>query len=99
MIKKILKKALNVLVRINNWFDKDDEKIGLIVFGIVFLLMILILHKTVLFILTSAIIANGVIHRFGYWRRWELSILMEGVGKKETIIPEKRSSDDAEKKD
>lgn len=96
MIKKILKKALNVLVRINNWFDKDDEKIGLIVFGIVFLLMILILNKAVLFIFTLAIIANGVIHRFGYWSQWELSI-----GTEETIVVdnEKGNKDDEKKKD
>ena len=96
-MKKILKKALSILVKINNWVDRDtDKETTSIVTGIIILVGILVLHKSFVFIFAAIIIANRVIHRFGYWRRWELRMVMEGVGTKETI--EKGSEDDAEAK-
>ena len=84
MIKKILKKALSILVKINKWVDGDvDKGIISVVTGIIILVGILVLHKAYIFIFAAIIIANRIIHRFGYWRRWELSMLMEGQDDKE----------------
>ena len=101
MIKKILKKALNILVKINNWVDKDaDKQISSVVTGIIILVGILVLHKAYVFVFAAIIIANRVIHRFGYWRRWELSMLMEGVGTEvDNDLTIKGSQDGEEKKD
>lgn len=97
MIRKILKKAINILVKINNWVDRDtDKETTSVITGAIILVGILVLHKAVLFIFAAIIIANRVIHRFGYWRRWELSIIMEGVGAKEETIKPEGSEDVAE---
>lgn len=72
MLKKILCSAVLVIRRMNQWWDKDEDKeVASIVAGIIILLGILILKKPILFIIALIFIGNRVVHRFNLWTNWE----------------------------
>lgn len=72
MVKKILKRVFGVLVKINEWIDKDaDKEVYSVISGIIILLAILILKKPVLFVFVLIVIVDRVLHRFNIWKKLE----------------------------
>lgn len=68
MFTKILCKGISVIRRMNQWWDKDEEKeIATTVSGILILAGIIILSKAALFIVALIFIANRVLHRCNVW--------------------------------
>lgn len=75
MFKKMLCKVVSVIRRMNQWWDKDEEKeIAAVISGIIILAGILILNKAILFIIALILIINRVIHRFNLWTSWECDV-------------------------
>jgi len=76
MFQKILGKGFSVIRRMNQWWDKDEDKAPQwIVSGIIILIGILILKKPILFIIAFILIGNRIIHRFNWWTKWECSFV------------------------
>lgn len=75
MFKKILCKAISVIRKMNQWWDKDEEKeIAAVISGILILLAIIILNKTILFVVAFILILNRVLHRFNLWTLMECEV-------------------------
>jgi hypothetical protein len=80
MFKKILCKGISVIRRMNQWWDKDEEKeIAAVISGILILLAIIILNKTILFVVAFILILNRVLHRFNLWTSMECEVNGDGV--------------------
>lgn len=68
MFKTILCRGISVIRRMNQWWDKDEEKeIASVVAGLIILLGIMILNKGLLFFIALFFIANRVLHRCNVW--------------------------------
>ena len=80
MFKKMLCKAVSVIRRMNQWWDKDEDKgVAAIISGIIILIGILILNKAILFIIALILIINRIIHRFNLWTNWECDVSEDEV--------------------
>lgn len=74
MFKTIMAKAFSVIKRMNQWWDKDEDKgVTSIIAGIIILVGILILKKPFLFVIAFILVGNRIIHRFELWEKWESS--------------------------
>ncbi len=75
MIKKLLAKAFAVVRRMNEFWDRDEDKeVSSIISAVIILAGILILKKPILFVIALVLLSNRVIHRFDLWTTWENSI-------------------------
>lgn len=75
MFKKILCKGISVIRRMNQWWDKDEEKeISTIISGMLILLGIIILNKGILLVVAFILILNRVLHRFNLWTMMECEV-------------------------
>jgi hypothetical protein len=80
MSEKILRKVVSIIRRMNQWWDKDEEKeISTAVSGVLILLGILILNKGVLFIVAFILIFNRVLHRLNLWTKMESQMSEEST--------------------
>ena len=78
MFKKILSKVFGGVRRMNDWWDKDKDKdIASVAAVTIFLLAILVLKKSILFIFALILLTNRIIHRFGLWDKLEVSFEVE----------------------
>jgi hypothetical protein len=74
MFKKILSKAFSVIRRMNDWWDRDEDKeVASIISAIIILLGILILKKPILFVVALVLLTNRVMHRFDVWDKLSIS--------------------------
>jgi len=74
MFKTIISKAFSVIKRMNQWWDKDEDKgVTAIISGIIILAWILVLKKSILFVIAFILVGNRIIHRFELWEKWESS--------------------------
>ena len=71
MLNKLLSKAFSVILRMNDWWDRDEDKqVASIISAIIILLGILVLKKPILFVVALILLANRVIHRFDLRDKW-----------------------------
>ena len=76
----MLCKAVSVIRRMNQWWDKDEDKgIAAIISGIIILAGILILNKAILFVIALILIINRIIHRFNLWTNCECDVSEDEV--------------------
>lgn len=81
MFKKLSCLPIRVIRRMNEWWDKDEDKeVGSIIAGILILAGIIVLSKAALFIFALILITNRVLHRFNVWTSIEC-----GVGSDEPV--------------
>ena len=74
MFSNILAKGFSVIRRMNQWWDKDEDKeVAAVIAGFLILVGILVLKKPILFIVALVLVVNRVIHRFNLWTHWECS--------------------------
>jgi len=75
MFDKIVCKIISVIRKMNQWWDKDEDKeTTSCVAGAMILAGILLLNKGALFIVAFILVTNRIFHRFNLWTRWECTI-------------------------
>lgn len=75
MFKNLSCFPIRVIRRMNEWWDKDEDKeVGSIIAGILILAGIIVLSKTALFIFALILITNRVLHRFNVWTSMECGV-------------------------
>jgi len=96
MFKNLLCKVVSAIRRMNEWWDKDEEKvIASVVTGIIILVGILALNKAALFIIALFLILNRVIHRCDIWTLLECDLSDEPISSQ----IDNGNSEDEESKD
>jgi hypothetical protein len=92
MFKKILCKGISVIRRMNQWWDKDEEKeISTIISGMLILLGIIILNKGILLVVAFILILNRVLHRFNLWTMMECEVNGDEVSSPLSAKPNRTS--------
>ena len=101
MFKKIFCTAASVIRRMNQWWDKDEDKaIASVVAGLIILIGIAVLNKVVLFIIALVLVSNRVLHRCNFWTLCECDLSQDPVNSSvefdetiETIVSDNEESE------